>query len=186
MALFLALVIAAEAAATTFFNVYMDESLRVSTATIGVFIAVAQFVAIPAALVAPIWVARWGSFRMILAGALATALSTLLIAFAPNAAVAGLGYIGVAGLIGLLLPVRTIFHQEATAPEWRSTMSGVASMAETIGRAAMVSIGGLLIAGVGYQPMFIVAALLTFVGVLFFWVSFRVSSGQVAKAPSVG
>jgi MFS family permease len=185
MAAFLLLIVAAEAAANTFFNVYLDGSLFVSTSIIGALLAVAQFVGIPAALVGPVLVKRWGSFRVILVGAFVTVASTLLLASASNVVVAGLGYVGIAALVGILMPVKSIFHQEATAPEWRSTMSGIASMSETVGRALMVSAGGFLIAGVGYQRMFFVAALVTFVGAMFFWVYFRVPSGQPAKVPSV-
>jgi MFS family permease len=185
IALFIMLVVTAEGAVTTFFNVYMDSGLHVSTATIGILIAAGQLVAIPAALAAPLLVKRWGSFRTLLGVASGLVLATLLLAATPHWMMAGLGFVGSAALVSILQPMRTIYHQEVVAAEWRSTMSGVAIMAARVGQAAMVGAGGFLIAGLGYRSTFTVAALLTFAGALFFWGYFRLRSGVPAKPPAI-
>jgi predicted MFS family arabinose efflux permease len=94
-----------------------------------------------------------------------------------------LWHAGVVVLMRILEPMRTIYHQEIVATEWRSPMAGVASMAEKIGKAAIVAAGGFLVVWIGYQGMFTVAALLTFGGTIFFWVYFRLPSRKPISAP---
>jgi hypothetical protein len=69
---------------TTFFNVYLDDSLLVSTALIGGLVAAAQLVAVPAALAAPLVVGRWGIVRTIMLGSLAMGLTILPVALIPS------------------------------------------------------------------------------------------------------
>jgi predicted MFS family arabinose efflux permease len=49
----------------------------------------------------------------------------------------------------------------------------VANVAEKLGRAFMAGIGGFLIVRLGYQSIFLLAALLTLSGALFLWGYFR-------------
>ena len=63
LTLVVTLQVAGEGAARTFFNVYMDAGLGVATAQIGLAAALAQLLAAPAALMAPLLMARWGSVR---------------------------------------------------------------------------------------------------------------------------
>jgi MFS family permease len=173
VALFTTLLIASEAAASSFFNVYMDSALALPTSTIGLLIATGKLASVPAALVAPLLAARWGNFRTILGGACGLVLGAGLLATSSQWMAAGLGYILILVLVGILQPLQTIFHQEIVAPEWRSPMSGAVNVAEKVGRAAMVGAGGFLIVRVGYHSMFMSAALLTLLGALFLWAYFR-------------
>ncbi len=167
MAVFILLAIASEAAVSTFFNVYMDNSLGVPTATIGVIVATGKLLSVPAALGTPLMAVRWGNFRTIFGGVLGLAVGALLLASASQWLGADLGYITVIVLVGILHPLQTIFHQEIVMPEWRSPMSGAANVAEKVGRAAMVGIGGFLIAWLGYKTMFTSAALVTLTGAFY-------------------
>ncbi len=169
----LTLVIASEAATATFFNVYMDSRLGVPTTTIGVVIATGQMLSVGAALGAPLLTSRWGNFRIVLWGALGMAIGTLALALSTQWLISGLGYITVIMLVGILQPIKMVFHQEIVSPEWRSPMSGVANVAEKVGRATMAGMGGFLIIRVGYQSIFLLAALLTLSGALFLWGYFR-------------
>jgi MFS family permease len=183
MALVTVLIVMAENAVFTFFNVYMDAGLQVSTVTIGFVISLAQVAAIPATLAAPLLVARLGNFRLLLTGTLSVIFGALLVAFAGHWVLVALGYGAVVVLTRILEPMRTIYHQEIVATEWRSPMAGVATMSEKIGKAAIVAAGGFLIVWIGYQGMFTVAALLTLCGVTFFWAYFRLPSRKPISAP---
>ncbi|HEX9595339.1 MAG TPA: MFS transporter [Anaerolineales bacterium] len=186
MVLFSVLAVTAESAVKTFFNVYMDSSLHATTTTIGAILAAGQFLAIPAALATPLLATRWGKFRTILGGTLGLVAGALLLAYSPQVVAAGLGYIGMAMLVAILDPMRTIYHQEIIAAEWRSTMAGAAIMAVRVGSAGMVGAGGFLITGFGYPAMFTLAAILTFAGASFFGGFFRRPSAVPASAPSTG
>jgi MFS family permease len=169
VAFFLSLVIASQAAASTFFNVYMDSSLGVPTATIGILIAAGQVLSIATALGAPLLNVRWGNFRTVVGGALGAALGVAILALSSHWLAAGLGYIIVMLLSGLLEPLKTVLHQEVVAPEWRSPMAGMVNMAEKVGRATVLGAGGFLVVWMGYQSMFMGAALLTLAGAFFLW-----------------
>lgn len=173
MMVFVILAGAAEAAGETYFNVYMDEGLRVSPALIGSLMAVAQLLAGSVVLAAPLLVARFGAFRTILGACAGMGVSVLVLAAIPSWFGAGLGFAGLMVLASVVFPVRTIFHQEITDPEWRSTMSGNVQLASAGGRAAAVIFGGFLIARLGYGGMFTTAALTTLAGAFVFWISFR-------------
>lgn len=173
IALFMTLVITSVAAASTFFTVYMDSRLAVPIATIGIIVAAGQMLSVAAALGAPLLTARWGNFRTIVGGAFGVALGALVLAIAEQWFAAGLGYIIVIVLFAILQPVQMVFHQEIISPEWRSPMSGVANVAEKVGRAMMAGVGGFLIVRLGYQSMFLLATLLTLAGALCFWGYFR-------------
>jgi MFS family permease len=185
VALVITLLMASQSAATTFFNVYMDEHLGVSTATIGILIATGQMLSVAAALGAPLLTARWGNFRTFVGAALGLALGALALAASAQWLAAGLGYMVVIALFAIVQPVKAVFHQEIISPEWRSPMSGAANMAEKVGRALMAGIGGFLIVRLGYQSMFLVAALLTLSGAIFLWGYFRrpneARAGEVVK-----
>jgi MFS family permease len=184
MALVTMLGVMAQNATITFFNVYMDAGLQVSTVTIGFVISLAQVAAIPATLAVPLLVRRLGNFQLLFTGSLTLVFGALLLAFAGHWVVVSFGYAGVVVLMRILEPVRMMYQQEIVAAEWRSPMAGVANMSESIGRAVIVAAGGFLIVWIGYQGMFTVAAILTFGGTIFFWAYFRLPSGKPIKAPA--
>ncbi|MCB9156320.1 MAG: MFS transporter [Caldilineaceae bacterium] len=178
MAVFIILSGAAEAVGETYFNVYMDEALQVSPALIGLLIAAAHLLAVAATLAAPLLVKRWGSGTTIFGAGLALGASILFLAYASMWITAGVGFLALMAMASLLFPVRTIYHQEITAPEWRSSMSGVVSLASQLGRALIVLGSGFLIGRMGYGSVFTVAAILTVVGTLFFWVGLELPRRQ--------
>jgi predicted MFS family arabinose efflux permease len=109
----------------------------------------------------------------VVGGALGAALGVAILALSTGWLAAGLGYVIVMLLSGVLEPLKIVLHQEVVTPEWRSPMSGMANMAEKVGRAIVLSAGGFLITWMGYQSMFLGAALLSFAGALCLWGYFR-------------
>lgn len=171
-----------EGAARTFFNVYLDVALRVSTALIASFSATGQLLAVPAALAAPLLIARFGLGRTIVVGNLGIAVCLLPLAFIPLWGAAGLGYMGVIVLLSITVPAFGIYHQEIMPIRWRTVMSGAATMAIGLSWSVTTSVGGYVITNLGYQRFFFAAAVLTASGGLLFWAYFRIPRGELAHS----
>jgi MFS family permease len=185
VALFVLLRATSEGIARIFFNIYLDNGLQAPTAVIGVLASLAQLVSVPAALAAPLLVARWGKYWTIGGGTLAMAACLLPMIFLSNWIAAGVGYAGVIALAGATYTPFSIFHQEVVEAEWQSTMSGVVSTVSSAGQAAIVLAGGYLIPVIGYPGLFAIAALLTAMGGVFFLSYFhRSTSGVSARGIS--
>ena len=152
-----------------FFNVYLDTTLSVPTATIGSIKAAGQIVGIFLALLTPFFISRLGNEKTYLLGFLATTLSLMLIALVPHWAVAGLGAIGVNALAAITVPTFSIYQMEAVDTSWRSTMSGATSMAIGVSRSLIALGGGFIVAAMGHRTLFGLGTALMLVGVLCFW-----------------
>jgi MFS family permease len=157
-----------EGIARTFINVYMDDSLGIATAQIGTLFAIAQLLAVPAALFTPLLAARWGSARVLLWGTAAVALSLLPLAFILHWTAAAAGFISLIAFASVTRPVFIVYSQEAVERPWWSTMSGATTM--TVGLSWGVSAfgGGYIITSVGYNGLFLAGALVTAAGALLF------------------
>jgi MFS family permease len=159
-------------AARSFYNVYLDDALRVSTSMIGTLSAVGQLVAAVAALSVPALAERWGHPRVYTLASLGVAACLLPLALIPNWVAAGLGYLGVISLNAITLPVINVYQMELVEPRWRTAMSGATSMANGLSWSAITFAGGYVIAALGYRTLFLVGVGVTVVGALFFGVSF--------------
>ncbi len=165
--------VAGEAAARTFFNVYMDEELNVDLSLIGMQIAGGQLIAVPAALSLPFFSARFGIRRTV---GMVTAIATLFLlcmAWFTNWLVAGLCFVGIIAMTALRRSAFAIFHQELVPVRWRTAMSGTVAMMSGMGYSAMALGGGYLIPAAGYSSLFLTGAVLTGMGVLLFWICFQ-------------
>ena len=175
---------AGEGPLRTFFNVYLDDALHTPTALIGSVTAAIQLLSGLAALAAPLVVARWDNRRIIILGALGTALSLLPVALIPHWKAAGLGTLGLSVLSWIsLIPLR-IYTQEIVSSGWQPAMSGVLNMADGLSVAAMSLGGGYIISAVGYPALFLLGAALTASSALVFWAYFRVPRGELASPPA--
>jgi predicted MFS family arabinose efflux permease len=181
LALIVLLQVGGEGVARIFFNVYLDAGLRVPTAQIGVLLAAGQLLAVPAALVTPLLVARWGLGRIFVASSLGMALSLLPLALVPHLLAAGFGLMGVLALAAIARPVITVFQMEIVSPAWRAAMSGAGLMAVGLGQAVVAISGGYIIVALGYRSLFLTGAGLTAAGALLFWACFRVPRGEFAR-----
>lgn len=167
------------AVTTTFFNVYLDSELLVSTARIGLLIALGRLLGIPAALTTATLTSRYGNRAVVIGASLGTALSMLPIALIPHWGAAGLSLIGVVGLSGIRYPASMVYFMELVPPAQRATVSGLTEMAAGICFTAMTFGGGYIIAAFGYQSLFLLGAAFTGLSALVFWRSFR---GLAARA----
>ncbi|MEM7539418.1 MAG: MFS transporter [Chloroflexota bacterium] len=169
MATVVLLQIAGYNSAQTFFNVYLDDGLRLPTATIGMLVSTAQLLGVPMALLAPFLVTRWGSRNAITLGILGMAIALIPLAWIPHWRAAGVGYMGVIALFAFTSPIFAIYQQESVPIAWRSTLSGAILMTTGLGRAGIALSGGYLISNFGYSTFFTLGAILATVGGLLFW-----------------
>jgi MFS family permease len=167
----------------TFFNVYLDDGLGVSAALIGTLAAVSQLLSVPAALAAPLIVARWGNPRTIFWGTLGMAFCVLPLALVPHWAAAGLGFASSAALFSVTVGPIRMFSQELVESRWRATMAAAFMTGAGLAFSGVSLAGGYAIAAYGYRAVFLVAVGLTASGGLVFWACFRVPRGEFAQQP---
>lgn len=170
--------------ASTFFNVYMDTELNVATGQIGVLAAVARLMGVPAALLTPVLVARWGAPRSVLGASTMTALSMLPLALIPHWGAAGLGYVGVTALSSIRYPAYLIYSMELVPPTWRGTLAGAGEMSGGLSFALMAFVGGYLIEAQGFSTLFLTGAVLATVGTLLFYLWFMLPRARRAVVPT--
>jgi MFS family permease len=169
---------AGEAATITFFNVYLDAGLNVSTALIGTVMAVGQLLGVPAALAAPPVIARWGKAGTVGICFLGLVLSLTPMALIPHWFVASLGLAGFKAMLSLMSPAFLLLSQEAVPPGWRPAMSGAITMGQGVSISALAFGGGYAIMGFGYRSPFSIAAVLAVAGGLLFWAFFLRAPGR--------
>jgi MFS family permease len=170
---------------TAFYNVYLDDGLGVSTALIGAVSAVAQLLAVPAALAAPLLVATWSNSRVVAWGTLGTALCLLPLALIPFLPAAGLGFVGATVMFYVTTGPIRVFSQELVAPRWRTAMASVFMLGAGLAYSGMSLAGGYIVVAVGYRVLFLVASGMLATGAVLFWAYFRVPRGELARAPEV-
>ena len=164
---------AGEGAVRTFLNVYLDDALNASTALIGTLAASGQLLAIPAALMMPFLVRRFGSTRTFNGAVLCSALILVPLALIPHWGIAGLCLMGTMCLAGIRRPAFTVFQQEMMPLRWRTAMAGAAATMTGFGYAGVSLGGGYMIEAVGYRALFLMAGCLTASGAATFWLCFR-------------
>lgn len=160
-----------EGSVRTFFNVYLETALGESTALIAILSAAGQLLAIPAALATPILVKTLHLRQTLIMGILGMACSLIPLAFFPNWRAAGLGFLGMMALTSFTVPAFGIYHQEHLPKNWRTVMSGSATMAVGLSWAITSYGGGYLITTSGFRTFFSSVGILTLCGGLLFWVS---------------
>lgn len=157
-----------EGVGRTFFNVYLDDALGVPTVQIGTMLAFAQLLAAPIALFAPYFVRRFGNRNLLGWGTLVMAAAILPLALVPHWLGAGLGLVGILGMSSLVRPAYMMFTQEIVHPRWRTSMSGITTLAVGLSWGTVAFGGGFIIANLGYPMLFLLATGLTGAGALVF------------------
>lgn len=159
-------------AAATFFNVYMDTELGVATSTIGVVAAVARLVGVPAALLTPLLIMRWGARSTVAFAGVASVVSLMPLAFSPVWGIAGLGYVGIIAFSSMRYPAFLDYSMQKVPAKWRGTLSGAGETAGGLSFATMALLGGYIIANQGFGALFLFSAAFTLFGTFLFWIWF--------------
>ena len=169
-----------------FFNVYLDDAFRTSTAAIGAISAGAQLLSVPTALAIPLLVARWGHRKTVVLGALGNALSAVLMAFVPSWGGASVGFTGLWVMSSIWWAPMQVHSQRIVSPSRRGMMSGAVLMASGVSIFALSLGGGHIITNHGYAPLFMLGAGLGATGALLFWASTRGQRGEIARGGACG
>lgn len=170
--------------AATFFNVYMDTELNVATGQIGVLAAVARLMAVPAALITPALVTRWGAPRTVVGACSLTVISILPLALVSHWGAAGLGYVGVTALSSVRYPAYLVYSMELVPAQWRGTLAGAGEMAGGLSFALIAFVGGYMIEAQGFTALFLTGATLTAVGTLLFYLWFMLPRAKRLPVPT--
>lgn len=168
---------AGEGAARTFFNVYLDGELAVATSLIGTLAALGQLAAVPAALAAPLLLARWRNGPAFVRSSLAMAFSLLPLALVRHWGAAGLGLMGVIAAGSIYRPAFLLYRMEIVFQSWRALLNGAVNTAYGLSWAVIGLGGAYVVQNLGYSSLFLIGAFLTAAGTLLFWVYDRVPRG---------
>ena len=152
----------------SFFNVYLDDGLHVSTAVIGTVTAATQLVAAPAALLLPLIIARFGHVGGFLCGRGIVVVSLLPIALIPNLEAATGAMLVIVSASAISQQIFTIHTQGIVPAKWRTLMSGVLNTTLGISWAATAWAGGWVIEHLGYAAVFLMASAGTLLAMLVF------------------
>ncbi|MEZ4660512.1 MAG: MFS transporter [Caldilineaceae bacterium] len=169
-----------EGAARSFFNVYLDDGLGISTANIGLLTAIGQILAGPTALIAPALMLRRDKTTLVALATLGIAASLLIMGLFPHWLAVGVGFMGVLGMLSITRAVTNVVYMEIVPADWRGNVSGITSMAMGTGFSSMALGGGFLIPYIGYQGVFLIGACTVTTSALCFWLYFRTPRGEYA------
>jgi MFS family permease len=165
----------------TFFNVYLDDALRIPTSQIGAFFAAVQIVSAASASVMPRLTERWGTRAVFIGSSFGSALSMLPLALVPYWPAALLGRMGISACASITFPALNVFQMEVVAARWRSRMCGTVNMAKQISWMILSLGGGYMITALSYRALFLLGMTVTVLGTLLFWGYFRVPRGEYAR-----
>ncbi len=147
----------------TFFNVYLDTSLHLPTAAIGLLVSVAAIASIVCTPLMPVVARKWGTGITSLAGLIAMGLAVIPLAIVKSWPPATIGWAGMTAANSLNEAAMQVFILEIVATKYRALMSGAANMASTFGLAASALWGGYIIRAAGFRAVFLLSAGLLFV-----------------------
>jgi predicted MFS family arabinose efflux permease len=181
MALTNLLVSSGSAMTSVFLNVYLDAGLQAPASLIGTLTAVGSLVGVPAALAAPLVMARCGKGRTVVLGYLGVFLSLLPLALLPHWGATGLGLAGLTAASAIAGAAYTIYGQEIVSPHWRALMSGASLLAWGLSSSLVSFAGGYLIEALGYSGFFLLGAGLTALGALLFAAYFCSPRGEFTR-----
>ncbi len=155
--------------ATTFFNVYLDDSLHVPSDRIGLIMAISKLFGVPAALAVPYLTRRFGNAGIAIGASLFVVAAIMPIAFVPVWWIAGLGYIVLWGVTPARYSAFLVYIMERCPPHLRGSMNGAGEMAAGLSFAMISLIGGYMIGVFGYSMLFVTGAAITLMGTLLLW-----------------
>jgi len=183
MAVVVALRLGGQSAASTFFNVYMDAVLGVSTATIGLWFGAGRLAGVMAALAMPFLGKRSGRGGLIVLCTLLSAVNLVPLALAPHPTVAGMVFVLNSTYAWIMVPAVLLLQQELVAPRWRTTMAGADTLATGLSYGLVAWTGGFAISAWGYPTLFLAGGAISALGAVLFWAYFRTPRGELRPRP---
>ena len=142
----------------SFFNIYLDDGLAVTAALIGTMIAFTQIVAVPAVVLLPFIISRFGHVGGVQLGRLLMTVALVPLALFPSLAVAAVAMLAISATSAVSQQIFTIYSQLITDARWRTLMSGVLNTIMGCGWAVTAWGGGVMIEKWGYSALFLAGA----------------------------
>ncbi len=173
------------AAASTFFNLYMDTALQVPTTHIGIISGSARLIGFFLAMVTPIVVQRWGAPRAVMVSSTISALGLVPLALIPLWPAAGLGYMGVMSMTSMRFPAYMLFCMDVTPARWRGMLAGLGETFGGISFAVVALVGGYIIEQQGFPALFLLGCGLALVGNLLFYLWFMPPRARRVATPVI-
>jgi MFS family permease len=149
---------ASEGSVRAFFNVYLDDNLRVPIARIGTIFGVGQILPLLAVLVTPYLLNRWGAASTLGLATAGIGLAMLPLAGLAHWAPAAAGFAAMLTMATIGTTARTVFSQEMVPERWRTTTAAISTMGLATGWATTAAAGGYVIGLAGYRGLFLLNA----------------------------
>jgi MFS family permease len=153
----------AEGATRSFFNIFLDIALHISTAQIGIIMGIGQLLPAFVAMVAPYLLDRWGAPRTLALVGMGMSAALIVVGFSEHWALAGVGFAAVVAMSAIKGTATNIFSQDLVPEQWRSVSAAVISVGLGVGWASAAALGSYLIGAVGFRGFFLLSAGLAFV-----------------------
>jgi MFS family permease len=156
-----------------YFNLYFVKHLGASPALFGVIDGSANALTALLTLGAPWLAARIGRINMITITRLVGIPLLLAIGFTGFIPLAAILYPLRQGITDMGAGIFQVFFMEETPPQRRGLANSGFQAADQVGAALTTPLGGLIIAHMGYQPVFIIGAVVYILAFATLWLRFR-------------
>ncbi len=177
--------VAGSATAMVYFNVYMDQRLAVSTALIGAMAAIGRLTGVPTALLTPSLVQRWGNVRVVIGASLVATLCLIPMALVEHWLAASFGYIGAIGMMSVRYTAFIVYILDLVPRKHQALMAGTGEAAAGLSFAMMALGGGLLLTAFTFRDLFLLGALIAFIGTALFWLYVFVTKPKRKLKPAL-
>ncbi|MBA2679710.1 MAG: MFS transporter [Ktedonobacteraceae bacterium] len=155
-----------------YFNLYFVQHLKASPALFGIIDGAANTLNALLTLLAPWMVARFGKIVTLIVPRLLSIPLMLGIGLAGSLPLAATLYPFRQGLMDMSQGILQLFSMEVVEPQQRGFANSSYQAAYQVSMASSASLAGLIIARMGYMPVFIGAALLYALALLLLWSRF--------------
>ena len=155
-----------------FFNVFLTEQLKASTAQIGFISGGTNLVLIVAVLITPFLVRKLGKVRSVVVTQGMSIPLLIVMALSRSLWVVTIAYWLRNSLMNMSSPVTGSFAMEIVPNEQRATTASLMSMANNLTRAVSATVGGLMMDHIGNGSPYFGTAIIYTIAVLFYFKSF--------------
>ena len=174
---------AGESTARSFYSVYLDQALGVSTARIGLGVSLGNLLAVAAPLLMPLLVQRLGKLYALVVSVLGLAACIAWVGLGGGWPMVALAYVLLIAVATLARSAWMLFSQEVVAPELRPLTTAANNVGIGVGSAILSAAGGYMAAALGYGSLYGVSAATVALGALTAWAYFG-RRRRVAEAAS--
>ncbi len=177
--------VSGSATAMVYFNVYMDQQLAVSTALIGAIAAIGRLTGVPTALLTPWLVKRWGGVRVVIVSSLFASFCLLPMALVEHWLAASFGFVGAISMMSVRYTAFIVYILDLVSRKHQALMAGTGEAAAGMSFAMMALGGGIILIAFTFRDLFLLGALLSFLGTVLFWLHVRHGKRKRSLRPAM-